>query len=126
MASGGRIDESASLTDGDDVVRIGRANDPNSLHLFLDDGGLDIPIAFWNVRRVSAAENKVLLPRDEFLNDPGEVLGALAEAIKYRDVVLVSPTSRDEASMLRARIVDALATGDPRDTTVRIWYSGHR
>jgi hypothetical protein len=120
---GGRVDESSS--DWDTMMLIARANDPTSVQLFLDDGSLDVPVAFWNVRRVSAGANKIILPMADFFDNAGDVLATIAEAIPFADLVIVCPGTHEQATENHARVRDALSS-DRQKAGVRVWHSGLR
>ncbi|MBI4641296.1 MAG: hypothetical protein HY731_11410 [Candidatus Tectomicrobia bacterium] len=90
------------LSPGADTFVMGiRQGRYETLFLYLDDGiSLDIPVAFWNARRIPTQENKILLNRSDFLAGIDGVLDLLARSTRFDEILVITPANREEAVIL--------------------------
>jgi hypothetical protein len=96
------------------------------LHLFLDDGqDIDVIAAFWN-SRWQRSYNKLLLPKEAFLEGLEDYIGLIAEVIpSLQSVFITTPLDYEDAVALGNRFSQAFkAIG--REISVDVFYRNFR
>lgn len=99
-----------------------QTNDPETLCLFLDDGkDIGITTAFWNCRWIFP-QNKIFLPREDFLRDIKIHALKIIEFMPYiRALYVTTPCNQEEAFQLYSDLKSTFADID-REILVRINY----
>lgn len=105
---------------------ITETTDAKTLCLFLDDGeDLGIATAFWNLKWFHP-ENRVFLPRREFLENSSSHVRQIIEFMPYiRAVNIMTPLDRQEALELYSRIRSSFLEVE-REILVKIYYGDFR
>lgn len=99
-----------------------KTNDEETLCLFLDDGqDLGIATAFWNCRWI-VPQNKIFLPRDEFLKDiKFHALKIIEFMPCIRALYVTTPLNREEALDLYGCLKNTFLDAG-RELFVKIYY----
>lgn len=98
-------------------------DDPETLCIFLDDGqSIDVAAAFWNTRW-SFPANKVILPKDGFLNDLESLVSLIVQFIPFiRAVYITVASTPDDATVMHENLKSVFATAG-HEILIKICYS---